>query len=81
MTDEYEVETSPLSQVITAEGQSVQVDIYRGEHGGWILEVVDMDNNSTLWDDEFETDALALAEAKEAISQEGISSFIGSFDQ
>lgn len=77
MENDFEVEMSPLSQELTADGKTVRVDIYRGDNGGWILEVVDEFGNSTLWDDEFDTDAAALYEAKAAIKDEGIDSLFG----
>lgn len=77
MGSEFEIKMSPLCQAITVDENTVQVDIYRGETKLWILEVVDTFGNSTVWEDEFPTDAAALAEAKSAIQQEGIESFIG----
>jgi hypothetical protein len=77
MEDDFEVEMSPLSQELTAEGKTVRVDIYRGDTGGWILEVVDESGISTVWEDEFDTDAAALDEVKATIRDEGIDSLIG----
>lgn len=87
MEDEPELETSPLSQVVSDRGKTVDVQIYRcrdidnasdtmGQHG-WILEVVDEYGNSTVWDDEFPTDSAALDELKATIQTEGIESLIG----
>ena len=75
--DDFEVEMSSLCQDLESNGQSVQVDIYRGDHGGWILEVVDEFGNSTVWDDEFPSDHAALEQAKTTIDEEGIESLIG----
>lgn len=77
MEFDFEVEMSSLSQELTADGKTVRVDIYRGDHGGWILEVIDRFGNSTVWDDEFDTDAAALDEVKATIRDEGIDSLIG----
>lgn len=77
MEDDFEVEMSPLCQELTVDEKTVKVEIYRGDAGGWILEVVDEFNNSTLWDGEFDTDAAALDEAKATIKDEGIDSLIG----
>ena len=77
MEDDFEVEMSPLYQDLTADGKTVRVDIYRGDTGGWILEVVDEFGNSTVWADEFDTDVAALDEAKATIRDEGIDSLIG----
>ena len=39
--------------------------------------MVDEFNNSTVWDDEFDTDAAALDEAKATVRDVGINSLIG----
>ncbi len=77
MEDDFEVEMSPLSQELTDSGKSVRVDIYRGNTGGWNLEVVDEFGNSTVWDDEFDSDAAALDEVRATIRDDGIDSLIG----
>lgn len=76
--DEYEVKGSPLSQSLTRDGKTVEVHIYEGDPGKWILEVVDQYNNSTVWEDQFESDQEALAIALETIDEEGIGSLIDS---
>jgi uncharacterized protein len=63
---------SPLTQSVTREGKTVQVDIYENDQGAWILEVIDGHGNSTVWDDSFATDTDALAEALRTIDEEGI---------
>ena len=78
MEDEFDLEMSALCQELSADGQTVQVDIYRGNGSDWHLEVVDEFGNSTVWDDQFPTDQEALDEAKATIKDEGISSLIGS---
>ncbi|MDT7524595.1 MULTISPECIES: hypothetical protein [Idiomarinaceae] len=75
-TTEDNIEQSPLTQTYSANEQTVTIDIYKGE-SGWILEIVDAGNNSTLWEDEFATDQEALDEALAALSEEGIDCFIG----
>jgi len=77
MNEAYEVKMSPLCQSVTRGGETVQVDIYEDGAGGWILEVVDEYNNSTVWDDPFKNDQDALDEAYNAIEKEGIKSLIG----
>lgn len=81
MSDDPELEESPLSGTVTSGKRSVSVQIYRlvGEPE-WTLEVVDEYNNSTVWDDTFASDSAALTEAKKAILQETISSFVGPED-
>ena len=77
MNDEVEIKMSSLSQAITVEGKTVQVDIYEDGEGGWLLEVVDEHNNSTAWEDPFETAEKALQEAQDTIEKEGIEALIG----
>lgn len=81
MDKEPELETSSLSQTISSGGKAVRVEIYRLEgETSWVLEVVDEYNNSTVWDDVFETDSAALIEAKKTILAEGVGSLIGPED-
>lgn len=81
MNEEPKLEESPLSQQVSSGGYTVNVGIYRLEGDStWTLEVVDEHNNSTVWDDTFETDAAALTEVKKTILAEGISSLIGPED-
>jgi len=75
-TEKFEITESPLSQTVTRDGESVRVDIYKGEEDGWFLEIVDINGNSSVWDDTFETDQLALDAALSAIETEGVRSFI-----
>ena len=77
MSEEYEIKYSTLCQKVTSEEKSVQVYIYEDGKGGWILEVVDEYDNSTVWDDPFKTDDEALDEVFDTIEKEGISSLIG----
>lgn len=81
MNDEPKIELSPLSQEISSGGKTVTVEIYRLEgESSWALEVVDEFNNSTVWDDTFESDAAALIEAKKTILAERVDSLIGPED-
>jgi hypothetical protein len=61
---------SPLSQSVTRNGVTVRVEIYGDSQGGWILEIVDAENASHVWDEHFETDQLALTEALRALDEE-----------
>lgn len=76
MTEDIDIIHSPLEQAYSAGGHSVRIQIYRSADSQWILEVVDEHGTSTVWDDQFETDKLALEEAFIAIETEGIGSFI-----
>ncbi len=72
-----EIIMSPLCKEIIQDGTKVQVDIYRGEDdSGWILEVIDEENASTVWDDPFDTDQEALDAVMKVIEQDGIRSFL-----
>jgi hypothetical protein len=75
-TEKYKITNSPLSQVITKDGESVKIDIYKGDEDGWFLEIVDTDSNSTVWDEPFDTDRIALDTALTSIDKEGINAFI-----
>jgi hypothetical protein len=66
---------SPLSQSVTRNGVAVRVEIYGDSQGGWILEIVDAENASHVWDDHFETDQLALIEALRALDEEPLEFF------
>ena len=70
-------EMSPLCQSLTRDGHTVRIEIFQGDSGKWILEVVDEFNNSTVWDDQFDTDQQALDELHSTVKEEGIESLIG----
>jgi len=67
---------SPLSQSVTRNGVTVRVDIYGDSNDRWILEVVDVENNSHVWEEHFETDQQALDEALRALDEEPLE-FLG----
>lgn len=46
----------------------------------WVLEVVDEFNNSTVWDDPFDSDLMALNVVRKPILAEGVASLIGPVD-
>ena len=81
MNEDPMLEVSPLSQEISSGGYKVNIQIYRlvGEEN-WALEIVDEFNNSTVWDDVFQTELAALTEAKKSILEDKITSFIGPAD-
>ncbi len=77
MTDDKDLIYSPLQQSITRDGKSIEICIYRLPDSGWTLEAVDEVGNSTVWEDEFDTDQEALDFALKEIAEEGIDVFIG----
>jgi hypothetical protein len=67
---------SGLSKRITVEGSTYEIEIYRLEtNATWILEVVDKEGTSIVWDEQFKTDQDALAEALRTIREEGAAAF------
>ena len=78
MIEEYNLEYSSYCQTFQRDGKSVEINIFRGDEEGWLLEVIDEYNNSTVWDDPFESDDEAFKEAIDTIENEGISALIGS---
>ena len=74
--DDIQLIHSPLTQTYSADGHSLQIEIYRGAGSLWILEVVDERGTSTVWDEQFETDTAALAAAFLAIEEEGVHHFV-----
>jgi uncharacterized protein len=70
------IEHSPLEREVEQNGLRVKICIYR-EKGAptWLLEVVDQDGGSTVWDDPFDSDQAALDEALNAIEEDELPSF------
>lgn len=78
MNEDPAIEVSTLSQEVTKNGQSVEVEIYRLEGASeWSLEVVDEFDGATVWADTFKTPEAALAEVHKVIDVDGIESLIG----
>jgi hypothetical protein len=67
---------SPLSQSVTRNGVTVRVEIYSDSNDRWILEIVDAENTSHVWEEHFETDQQALTEALRALDEEPLE-FLG----
>lgn len=63
-------ESSPLSQTIVCQGQAMDVQIYEDGEGRWILEVINAGGTSFVWDDRFDTEEGALAEARRALKED-----------
>jgi hypothetical protein len=62
---------------VTREGKTVDVQIYSSGKNYWILEIIDSDNNSTVWDDEFPSDDEAFKEFEKTLAEERMDSMIG----
>ena len=69
---------SPLSRSVEQNGDRVEIAIYRLEDEvmEWSLEIVASNGCSTVWEEPFDSDEAALAEALSAIKDEGIKSFL-----
>ncbi|WP_066962430.1 hypothetical protein [Microbulbifer sp. Q7] len=80
MADDTTPQESPLSRVYSDGDHTVNIDIYADGEGGWLLEIVDEHNNTTVWEDAFDTDEAALQEALDALKEEGVGAFIGPVD-
>ena len=77
MDHEYKIIKSALSRKFTREGITVDVEIYRGEADSvWVLEVIDQEGASTVWEDTFQTEQDALNEVFQTIASEGIGCFL-----
>ena len=68
---------SLLDQTYTKDGKSIRIEIYRMPDTSWNVQVVDTFGNSTVWDDEFESDKEALQFVLAEIERDGIDEFIG----
>ena len=68
---------SLLDQTYSKDGKSIKIEIYRMPDTGWNVQVVDTFGNSTVWDDEFESDKEALQFVLAEIERDGIDEFIG----
>ena len=78
MTNDPELEYSPLTQTITEHDRSIDVYISREKGGSeWYLEVVDDQDNSSVWEDAFASDKQALNLVTKIIAQEGFTIFLG----
>jgi len=62
---------------VVIDGYPFSIEIYRGEtEASWILEVVDHEGASHVWDDQFTSDKDARNAAIEAIEAEGAVAFM-----
>lgn len=78
MNQEPELIQSPLNQSISRDGHTLRVDIYRLEdEDTWLLEVVNEQGTSHVWEERFATDQEALSAVQEALNDEGVEAFVG----
>jgi hypothetical protein len=77
MTKLIKFPESEISKEIEKNGLKVKVEVCRGDNDDWILEIVDEQWNSTVWDEVFSNAEEALKAGISAIEKEGIKAFIG----
>ena len=72
---------SSYSGPITEQGVTVRVEIYRLENDPkWVLEVVNENGTSTVWDELFNTDRAAHEAFQLAVEEEGMVAFLDDTD-
>ena len=65
--------SSPLSRKVTADGITIDVEIYRFENENfWRLELVDEGWNATVYEDKFTTDQAAWDAFQQDLASEGL---------
>ncbi len=69
------------STEITRDSKTVRIDVYPDGEGRWVLEIVDQDWNSSVWDETFTTVEEAMRAGVDAVEKEGIDAFIGQQDE
>ena len=75
--DEPNIVTFGKSQTLTVDGMRFSIEIYRLETDStWTLEVVDPENTSHVWEDQFASDTDARDAAIKAIESEGAAAFM-----
>jgi len=74
--DDIEIVYSTLCQEIKIDGHVFDIAIYRGaDAAGWILEVENVFGTSTVWDDPFIADGMALRAFHKTVEEDGINAF------
>jgi len=75
MEEEYDLVESPLRRQVEKDGYVLDVQIYSSGKDDWMLEVVNEEGTSIVWDGTFDTDRLAWAEFEKCLKEEGIEAF------
>ncbi len=76
MEEEDDFVESPLGREVEKDGYVLNVQIYSSGKDDWILEVVNEEGTSIVWDGTFDTDRLAWAEFEKCLKEEGIEAFM-----
>lgn len=81
MSEDPKLIVSPLSRQFTEDGITIDVQIYKLEDGdGWSLELVDEENNSTVWEELFSTDEDAWREFEAGVNEIGLAALLQADD-
>ena len=77
MDEEPNLVTSGKSTRVVIDGYPFSIDIFRMENDTtWTLEVIDEQNTSHVWDEQFQSDAEARDVAVKTIEAEGAIAFM-----
>jgi hypothetical protein len=77
MDEELNLVTSGKSTRVVIDGSPFSIDIFRMENDTtWTLEVIDQQNTSHVWDEQFQSDAEARDVAVKTIEAEGAIAFM-----
>ncbi len=77
MTLDPKLVRSSYAGPFTQQGVTVRLEIYRLDSDlQWVLEVVNENGTSTVWDELFDTDSAAYAAFQSAVEEEGMSAFL-----
>ncbi len=67
---------SSFSGPVIRQAVTVRLEIYRPEHDlKWVLEVVNQNGTSTVWDDLFDTEGAAYDAFEATVEHEGMGAF------
>jgi hypothetical protein len=71
MKEEDEVVTSPLSRSLELDGKQLKINIYKGTYrdDDWMLEVIDGEGRSYVFNEMYLTDESALAAAMKTVQK------------
>ena len=72
-----EIRYSRLCQIVVHDGVSLDRQIYEGDPdpGRWLLEVVNKNGTSIVWEDQFDTDVAAFEEFTRTLETGGLAAF------
>ena len=73
----FKIQWSDLSSKVADDEHTIEVHIFRGEADtSWTLEIIDENDESTIWKEKFATDHEAWKAFELALENEGIEAFV-----